>query len=78
MGKLIRRVGMRCTLCGFYWTPAKGYPDSLWRIIDDTGILPPTWAHLCTNCDVETAHFLEYETAIIAALEPKPILEPGE
>lgn len=66
-----RTLNARCTVCGFRFETAKGYPASLWKEIDESRTLAATVEMECSNCsaelgiDIKTTHFLDYGAGTI-------------
>jgi len=53
------KIRLVCGTCGFAFEPIRGYPMGLWDTIDTEG-LPAIWTILCSNCDGDRVHFVDY------------------
>jgi len=64
----LKTIRLTCIDCGFASEPARGYPSSVWAMID-AGTVPATTVMACSNCtanadypdpEIMTTHFIDY------------------
>ena len=64
---ILKEIRLTCTVCGFSWQPARGYPSWIWEKSDREERLPPKCEIACSNCEADgrppmTVHFIDYPT----------------
>ncbi len=62
--KRIQTIKLTCTGCGNVRVEKRGYPIKLWKKIEQTNKLPPTWALLCEACCKTNPHFVDWPDAV--------------